>query len=63
MDEITEIHYQISILNDQLSTMKEYIKLRLSLEDWHGVMDAAVDIREIACQIKILESLVGKPSK
>lgn len=31
--------------------MREYLALRLELEDWHGVQDAASDIREIDARI------------
>lgn len=38
----------------QRATMKDYLKLRLELDDWHGVMDAAADLREIEAQIRLL---------
>ena len=34
--------------------MIEYLMTRLDIEDWHGVQDAASDIREIDAQLKIL---------
>lgn len=34
--------------------MLAYLKLRLELDDMHGVMDAAADIREIDAQLRML---------
>lgn len=28
-------------------TMKEYLQMKVNEEDWHGVADAAMDLREI----------------
>jgi len=36
---------------------KEYLDLRRQMRDWHGVMDAAADIREIEAKISVLEAL------
>lgn len=36
------------------ATMLAYLKLRLELDDMHGVMDAAADIREIDAQLRML---------
>lgn len=41
-------------LQRQKKEMVEYLKLKLSIEDWHGVQDAASDIREIEAQLKVL---------
>ena len=35
--------------------MKDYLQLRFRMADWHGVMDAAADIREMEAQIRLLE--------
>ena len=37
--------------------MEEYLDLRRQMRDWHGVMDAAADIREIEAKISVLEAL------
>jgi hypothetical protein len=42
------------LLKDK-SGMIEYLKLKLDQEDWHGVADAAMDIREIVAKLEILE--------
>jgi hypothetical protein len=31
--------------------MTEYLKLKLEQEDWHGVADAAMDIRELVANL------------
>ena len=42
-------------LNERKRLMVAYLRLRLDLADWHGVMDAAADIREIEAQLALLE--------
>lgn len=37
--------------------MVRYLLLKVDEEDWHGVADAAMDIREIEAQIYLLEEL------
>lgn len=32
----------------------QYLKDRTAVEDWHGVMDAAADLREIDAALKVL---------
>lgn len=39
--------------------MTEYLKLKLAQEDWHGVADAAMDIRELVAKLDLLEELDG----
>ena len=39
-------------LRDALRLMEAYLHLRLQMRDWHGVMDAAADIREIQAMEK-----------
>ena len=45
---------RIAELRQAVSQMKEYLQLRFTMSDWHGVMDAAADIRELEAQIKVL---------
>jgi len=47
---------RIKALEDQLRLMEEYLDLRRSLRDWHGVMDAAADIREIEAKLSELRT-------
>ena len=37
-----------------LDLMKDYLSLCIRKEDWHGVMDAAADIREIVAKLSVL---------
>ena len=52
------------ILMDQLDDlllkklgMIDYLKLKVEMCDWHGVADAAMDIREIEAVQKMLDNL------
>lgn len=37
--------------------MVEYLKLKVEEQDWHGVADAAMDLREIEAKLSLLQSL------
>lgn len=39
-------------LNLQLDVLKDYIKMCLAKEDWHGVRDAATDIEVLKARIE-----------
>jgi hypothetical protein len=43
-------------LEKRRELMIEYLKDKVILEDWHGVMDAAADIREIDAKLSVLGS-------
>jgi len=51
------LQYKIDKLEEKKQTMVDYVKLKLSEEDWHGVADAAMDIREIESSLTILRGL------
>lgn len=42
-------------LERQRALVCDYLAMRLELEDWHGVQDAASDIREIDARIAQLK--------
>jgi len=42
-------------LKKQRKLMMKYLKLRLKLNDMHGVMDAAADIREIDAKLSMVK--------
>jgi len=44
-------------LLEEKAGMTEYLKLKMKQEDWHGVADAAMDIREIVAKLQILDSI------
>lgn len=48
-------HYER--LTIQKIKMLSYLKLKLEQDDLHGVADAAMDIRELDAQLKLLELL------
>jgi hypothetical protein len=54
-DDLT--HWQEE-LQRSLKIMEVYLALRLSMRDWHGVMDAAADIREIESKIATIKELM-----
>lgn len=41
-------------LRQDLQLMKEYLIMCVRKEDWHGVMDASADIREIVAKLSVL---------
>lgn len=47
-------------LKERRAIMITYLKMRVELSDWHGVMDAAADIREIEAQLSLLEGKLVK---
>lgn len=44
--------YRWGQLQAQKEVMIRYIHLKLAEEDWHGVQDAASDLRDIASELK-----------
>ena len=62
--EINELNEQLarelSKLIKQKQGMVEYLKLKLSQEDWHGVADAAMDIREIVSKSTAICEILEK---
>lgn len=55
-----ELVHEISNLLEQKLGMVEYLKLKLLQEDWHGVADAAMDIREIVSKKIALNDTLEK---
>lgn len=49
---------EVGELSRQKLGMKEYLFLKISQEDWHGVADAAMDIREIIAKIQTIEMVI-----
>ena len=52
-----DIAERIVKLEKRYERMKDYLQLKFDEGDWHGVMDAAADIREILIEIKTLGSI------
>lgn len=47
MDFKERVHARISKLEDRRVLMQKYLQDRVDDQDYHGVMDAAADLREI----------------
>lgn len=47
----------LATIQSQLDRMEQYLRLKLEQRDWHGVADAAMDIRELEAQKKLLLEL------
>jgi len=52
-----DIVTEVVKLTEEKAGMTEYLKLKMKQEDWHGVADAAMDIREIVAKLQILDSI------
>ena len=55
----SNIFVRIAELEEQKKLMLDYLKMKLDNEDYHGVEDAASDIRDIEAAIHELEMLVS----
>lgn len=47
----------VADLNKQKDLMIKYLYLRADMKDWHGVMDASADIREIEAKLTALSQV------
>lgn len=47
---------RLEVLEERRKVMKEYLQHRVDDEDWHGVMDASADLREIDTEIRVLSA-------
>jgi len=45
---------------DRLNHMEFYLKMRQEMKDWHGVMDASCDIRELKVEVEVLNRVLQK---
>ncbi len=44
-------------LEHRITVMITYLRLRMDMADWHGVMDAAADLRELETERRVLLGL------
>lgn len=51
------LSYKISSLEERKDMMVKYMKLKMQEEDWHGVADAAMDIRDIESELLAYRSI------
>jgi hypothetical protein len=50
----TKILARLAEIEAHLATMRTYLDMRNKSKDWHGVMDASADIRELEAEAKAL---------
>lgn len=48
---------RVQEINNNLEIMKKYLDKCVKDEDWHGVMDAAADIRELVAELSAYEKM------
>lgn len=53
---ITQI--RITDVLSAIKTLEEYLNMKVSQKDWHGVSDAANDIRVLEMKLEMLEELL-----
>lgn len=46
-------------VQNQIRIMQSYIEMQMNMEEWHGIMDAAADMRELKAKEKILLEVLG----
>jgi len=51
------IDFYISKLETRRNQMKSYLQLKVDEEDFHGVQDAASDLRDIDSEMRALETV------
>jgi hypothetical protein len=53
----------LQTLHSFKNRLVEYLKLKVEQEDWHGVSDAANDIREVEAKMAILKEVKEEDQK
>lgn len=53
-----QLQQRIHDVNQRLKLMRSYLRMRDELNDWHGVMDAAADIRELETELRTLQWVI-----
>lgn len=59
MLEREDIQMMLEIIRSHLATMNAYLEVCLDKNDWHGVMDASADIRELKAKEQVLLEVLG----
>lgn len=49
------IQARLAAVQGSITTMVEYCWMKGESDDWHGVMDAAADIRELLVEQRVLQ--------
>jgi hypothetical protein len=58
MLERDDVQMMLEEIQRQLQVMYTYIQIRHDMEDWHGVMDASADIRELKAKEQALREVL-----
>ncbi len=45
-------------MDENISSMVDYMNMKIQVEDWHAVADAAMDIREFEAGMKELKTVL-----
>jgi hypothetical protein len=48
---------ELSFLRQRRTVIVQDMRFKMDAEDWHGVADAAMDLREIDAQLAVLDAL------
>lgn len=43
---------KIELLEGDIERLIEYLKMKVRLKDWHGVMDVSADLRELDVELR-----------
>lgn len=59
----SRLEVKMTVLNlveliKQRDRLIEYLRLKVDMNDWHGVADAAMDLREVEAQMSLHRQLV-----
>jgi len=52
-----DVQIRLHQLEHRITLMITYWRLRMDMSDWHGVMDAAADLRELETERRVLLGL------
>ena len=55
-----ETRARLATVCHSIAIMKEYCWMKGEADDWHGVMDAAADLRELIVEKNVLERVLAK---
>jgi hypothetical protein len=50
-------HKSIELLENQIKRMIDYLLLKVNENDWHGVCDAANDLRVLEAELKVIREI------
>ena len=53
---ITRDH-KVNAIKKQITSLIDYMRVKIDQGDWHAVADAAMDIRELEAKLKVYEEL------